>query len=316
MAQVISFGDVVVDFFPDTWQATLQNATCFCKSIGGSGANFAIAVSRLGLSSGIITKVGKDDFGKFIINEFQREGVDTTCVNGTDARTGIVFVTVTSSGEKILLYYKHPGADTLLSPDDIKPRYIAQAKVLHLFGSGMRSEPCRKAALKAIEYARDADVLISYDPNIKPNLFSTDKISEHQYRVIENVDIVMPASPEAHFITGCEKPEDAAKKLLSLGPKVCAIKLGVRGCLVMTENKKIEVPSFKVKVVSTAGAGDGFDAGIIMGIINKWNLKKSALYANAVGAYVVANAKPKAYPTKTELKAFLKKHRQTGINPY
>ncbi len=285
---VISLGEALIDFISLKSGASLEEAPGFEKCPGGAPANFAVACSRLEVPTGFIGKVGDDAFGRFLAETLRRNGVDVSQVKYSEFRTALAFVSIAKNGERHFMFYRRPCADVMLEGDDIDPDYVANAKVLHFGTVSMSESPSREATLKAVEYARKAGVLVSFDPNIRFHLWpkSREEIKEEVISVTRSCDIFLPSEDEAEFLTG-KGVDGALEEFLSWGPNTVCIKLGERGCIAGNEEAVVRAPGIRAKAVDTTGAGDGFDAGFIFGILHEYDLETTALYGNVVGSLVV-----------------------------
>src|SRR5262245_65759877 len=155
MVDVLSFGEVIVDFFPEVRGTLLRDVERFGRHVGGAPANVAVGLARLGVRAGLMTLVGADEFGAFLVAALEAEGVDTAGV-GTHrtARTGITFVAVGPRGERSFLFYRHPSADQLVAEHDVDGALVAKARVLHYGSSTLPRAPARARTRKAPARAR------------------------------------------------------------------------------------------------------------------------------------------------------------------
>ncbi len=209
------FGEVIVDFLPETPGLPLHEVDRFVRHRGGAPAHVAVGLARLGAKVGIITLVGADDFGLFLRAALEREGVDTTGV-GTHrtARTGVTFVSIGARGERSFLFYRHPSADQLVAPHDVDPVLCARARLFHYGSSTLAREPARAATRAALAAARAAGAVISCDPNLRPHLWSDP--TEAAALLCENLaatDIVKISDDELapigrHVVSGRRRPRD------------------------------------------------------------------------------------------------------------
>jgi len=154
------------------------------------------------------------------------------------------------------------------------------------------NEQCQKACYRAVEIVKSTGGKISFDPNLRPKLLSVEKIRHICQPVLSSCELILPSEDEAKMLTDTKDTLTACKELLRCGPEIVILKRGARGSVVVTPDGKIEIPSFKVKEVDPTGAGDCFDAGILVGMLRGWNLKRTAKFANAVGALTVTKKGP------------------------
>src|SRR5688572_27669545 len=209
---VLCFGEVIVDFFPEERGIPLRDAERFTRHLGGAPSNVAVGLARLGVHAGLMTLVGADEFGAFLVSGLEAEGVDVAGI-GTHrtARTGITFVAVGSRGERSFLFYRHPSADQLIAPHDVDPGLIARARVFHYGSSTLSREPARAATLAALAAARDAGCVISCDPNLRPHLWSDPGEAGPLLReTLSMTDVVKISDDEIAAIVGTTDVEAAA----------------------------------------------------------------------------------------------------------
>jgi len=308
---VVSVGDANVDliapisFFPKKGGEILIDR--LEMRAGGSAANLSVAVSRLGLMSGFVGRIGNDSIGRFLTGEFKEEKVNISQLQVDEKiGTGFTFILVTGEGERTMFGFR--GANVYLSPDEIDVNYIQNADALHISGYSLLRDPQRKAALKALEEAKKAGILVSFDAGVLPAIKATDLMRS----TLRSVDLLFLNELEAASLTGIKNPEKAAKRALKLGPNVVAMKLGKGGCLILSKEEEIHSPAFNVKVVDTTGAGDAFDAGFLAGIIEGWDLKRAARFANGVGALSTMKVGARsALPNRREVERFLRRFGNT-----
>lgn len=308
--EVVSLGEPMLEFNA-VEGGLLRSVETYQRGWGGDTSNFAVAVSRLDRSVGYITRVGDDEFGRCFIDMWKRENVDASkVIIEKGGFTAIYFISLLDGGEHDFTYYRHDSAASHLSPEDLDLDYIQRAKFFHSSGiSQAISESCRESVFKAAEVARNAGGKFSYDPNIRLKLWSKNLARSVINYTIEMADIVLPSLEDAKTLTEEENPDSAAKKILRRGPEVVALKLGGEGCIVYTEEEKVKVPGFSVKVIDTTGAGDAFDGAFIVGMLEGWPIKKVAEFANAVGAITTTGkGAVDPIPTREEVFHFLKRH--------
>jgi fructokinase len=320
MADVICMGELLAEFVAQKENVSLEDAPGFVKAPGGAPANVAVALRRLGASSAFIGKVGNDPFGRFLRRSLEADGVDTRfLMTDPQARTTAVYVTVWDDGHKDLCFYRNPGADMLLRPDEIDAGMFAEARAFHFGSIGFIDEPCASAQRKALELARRGGLMISYDPNYRPTLWP----SESQARkVIQDsfnyCHLAKVSQEEWEVASGHSDLEAGIRALLGQGVELLVISRGEGGSLAVTPDYRIELPAFPVEVVETTGAGDGFMAAMITRLlperekagslrrVEAGTVRAALNFANAVGALTCTRmgAIP-ALPTLKEVNAFL-----------
>jgi len=313
MFDVIALGDTNVDLIARVCSYPVRGGNAFITSFekfaGGSAANFAVATSRLELKTGFISKVGNDEYGQIVIEEFKKENVDTShLLIDEKAHTGWVLVIVDEEGERTFFAYREKCADTQLREEDIDPDYIRTTKLLYVSGVSLASEPSQQAALKAMKIAKNENVKVAFDPNLRLEKWEIpDSFKKPFIKAISLSDLVLIGKEEIMALSGEKTLESSVKNVLNLGPEIVAVKLGSEGSKIFSgSGQEVHCPAFKVKTVDTTGAGDAYNAGFIYGYLKKWDLMKVGTFANAVGAIKVTRKGARSSPTLREVLDFLK----------
>jgi fructokinase len=317
MPELVTFGELLIDFVPTVTGVSLTDAPAFVKAAGGATANVAVGAARLGVSAGFMGKVGDDAFGHFLTRELQQSGVNTRALRFTgDARTSLAFVSLRADGEREFIFYRQPGKDMLLdfAPDEVDTDGLRQAKVFHFGSISLVAEPSRSATQLAISTARSAGLLVSYDPNLRMSVWPSVEDARaglmHGWR---EAHIVKASEEDAAFLTGGTDLDAAVEGLWHDDLRLLVVTLGRQGCRYFTPQFRGEVAGFDVTAIDTTGAGDGFMAGLLSGLIkqpdaldDEAKLRDIARYANAVGALTTTQrgAIP-ALPTTAQVEAFL-----------
>jgi len=256
---------------------------------GGSAVNVSIDGARLGLKTAIVAKIGFDSFGRIVVDELLREGVDITGLRvSSKGQTGFTIVVIDRNGD--ILMYGFKGVAEELEPSDVVDDIVANAKFVHI--ASLRID----TSIRAAEIAKKSNAKVSWDPG---RVLATKGVKELE-KLIKLVDIVALNNKEAAALTGL-KPEEykeAAKIIKELGPELVAVKLGPRGVYALGNDVNEEVPAVKVdRVVDTTGAGDAFAAGLIAGLVRGYTTRKALLYANAVAALKITKLGSHEAPT-------------------
>jgi len=307
---VVAVGDANIDLVAPTKSLPIKGEEVLVEKVemcpGGSAANLSVAVARLGVSAGFIGRVGNDFLGQFLIKQFEKENVDISQLQVDDkVGTALLFVIVTENGERTM--YTFRGANVYLSSEQVDMDYVRNADILHVSGYTLISDPQRNTALQILDTAKKAGVFISFDVGVLAPV----KAASCVHSILPLIDLLFLNELEATSLMGIKPPESAAESILSLGPEIVALKLGERGCLVLTKRKRFHSPAFKVEVMDTTGAGDAFDAGFLLGIKEGWTHEKTARFANAVGALSVTRVGAwSALPTRQEVEEFIRKKKQ------
>lgn len=276
----------------------------------GASGIFIDAVSRLGINTCFIGSVGRDDFGKLILERLKKDGVDTSNIKEMDDyATGVAFVTYFRDGNRKFIYHLSNAATGQIYSEDINSKYISNFDYLHIVGSTISvNKHCRESIEKALKIIDKFKVRVTFDPNLRPELLR-DQSFRSLFNLIKSKSyIVFPTEQELEVLTGEKDLIKASHILLDLGPEIIAIKQGKKGSTVFTKNDNFHSPAFKVREVDPTGAGDCYCSGFIAAIIKGMDLKNAARYANAVGALAVTKRGPmEGAPTTEEVNSFISK---------
>ncbi|WP_010677925.1 sugar kinase [Bacillus timonensis] len=313
---VVTIGETMVMFTPQS-SPLMRYAESFIKRYGGAESNVAIGLARLGHKVGWISKVGNDEFGKGMISFIRGEGVDVSQVKtDSHAPTGLYFKEVKSGHNVTVQYYRNGSAASHLTPRDLDPDYIKQAKFLHITGiTPALSDSCYQTVKRAISIAKENGVQVIFDPNVRKKLWSEEKAREVLVELTTLADIVLPGLEEGTFMFGETDYVKIGKRFLETGPKLVIMKDGKKGAYVFKEDCYELIPGFEVdEVIDPVGAGDGFAAGFISGLLSGFTVEKSVEIGNAVGAHVVQIPGDfEGLPSQWELKQFLNSGATTDV---
>jgi len=323
MIEAICMGEMVVDMFCSEIGIPLEKATSFTAIPGGGVANVSIGLKKLKVKSGFIGEVGQDHFGTFLARTLTEHRVDTRGLKFTNkARTTLVFVSNTRDGERNFVFFRHPGADMMLAPEDIDESLILEASIFHFGSISMSSEPSLSATIRCLEYSHKHHLLISFDPNLRPQVWTDLKQAKERIKKgIRQSDLVRMNTKELEFVSGTSDIRKGSNEVLSCGPKMVIITDGEHGSFISTGKLFRFVKAFKVRVVDTTGCGDGFTAAILSKAIYWkkkgeyiWDLNIDEIddilvFANAAGALTATKKGViPSLPTYTELQQFLRRY--------
>ena len=290
MPDVITMGEVLVELNAVT-RGPLRHVALFEKHAGGAEGNVAIGVSRLGQSSGIIARVGNDEFGQFLLGTLRAENVNTShvAVDG-DSPTGLFFVErgYPIPDKSASVYYRHDSAGSKLSEADVDTKYIATAKIFHITGiTPALSKTAREASRVAVMAAKERKVAVSLDTNIRLKLWSEEDARRTLLPLCEMADIVFTSCPDAKIIVGEDEPEAIVKRLHRTGVGTVVVKLGEKGAFASSNHETATVPMIRTTVEDPTGAGDSFAAAFLATRLKGWKLKDCLRAASATAALVV-----------------------------
>lgn len=316
MPTFVCLGEALVDFVADVPDVTLVECPGFRKAAGGAVANVAVGLARLGEDAAFLGKVGEDPFGHFLEQTFAGAGVDTRFMRfDREARTGLAFVSLKADGERDFVFFRNPSADMRLEPAEIPDAALDGCRFYHFGSISLIQDPSRAATLAALERARNQGARISFDPNLRPPLWpDLDSARREILAALPLADVAKVSEEEAEFLYGPALLEEQAARLLEAGPQLIALTRGRQGCVLATRDVSVTAPGFAVEAVDATGAGDGFAAALLAGLLHapapadltEEELSRLARFANAVGALTcMQKGAIPALPTRAAVERFL-----------
>ena len=320
MVDVICLGEVLVDMFSTGVGKPLEKAPGFLPVPGGAPANVAIGLAKLGVDSALISKIGDDPFGRLLRSVILQNRVDISQLKvDRESRTTLAFISTREDGERDFCFYRNPGADMMLSAEEISEGFIKTARVFHYGSISMISDPSYSATLKALEYAKKYGLVISYDPNVRLSLWDSE--NQVKQRIIEglhNSDLVKLNNDELEFITGISDIKQGSDILLKYGPEMVVVTQGDKGSFFNNGRTCSFIESYKVHTIDTTGCGDSFTSAILAKFLQKIKQGKDPFdldceemedilrFANAAGALTATKKGViPSLPTQEDLCIFL-----------
>ncbi|OOY14386.1 5-dehydro-2-deoxygluconokinase, partial [Thioclava sp. DLFJ4-1] len=325
---VITIGRAGVDLYGAQIGGRLEDMGSFEKYIGGSPTNIACGTARLGLRSGLITRVGDEHMGRFIREQLLREGVDVTGVKTDPERlTALVILGIRDEEQFPLIFYRENCADMALSEEDIDEALIAQTRSVLATGTHLSHPRTRAAVLKALELARKHGAKTALDIDYRPNLWGVAGHGEGESRFVESAevtsklqevlhhfDLIVGTEEEFHIAGGSTDTITALRAVRKVSNATLVCKRGAAGAVAFEGDIPDSLddgqtgPGFPIEVFNVLGAGDGFFSGLMKGWLDGESWPKALEYANACGAFAVSrHGCTPAYPSLTELEFFLKR---------
>ena len=264
MYDVVAMGELLIDFTCVSKDG--EGYPTMAAHPGGAPANFLAALAKFGTSAALLGKVGNDAFGKLLIGTLDQAGIGTSgIIMADDVFTTLAFVTLDETGNREFSFSRKPGADTCLSYDELNMELIDGAKVFHFGTLSLTDEPARTTTYKAVEYAKSAGKLITYDPNLRKPLWKD--LEEAKKQLIwgmTKADVVKISDEEVEFLWGLGVEEGADYILKNFGVKLVFVTCGADGCYFKNAVASGKVPSLSgIKVVDTTGAGDIFGGSAV-----------------------------------------------------
>ena len=326
---VITIGRSSVDLYGAQVGGRLEDMASFSKAVGGCPANIAVGTARLGLRSGLVTRVGDEHMGRFIREQLTREGVDTAGVHTDPERlTSLVLLGIRDEKRFPLIFYRDNCADSALDTSDIDESYIASAGAVVVTGTHFARSNAAAAQELAMRYARAHGRKLVLDVDYRPNLWglaghgageerfiASDAVSAHLAPVLADCDVIVGTEEELMIAGGVEEPLAAIRAIRALAPGALIVcKRGPMGCVAFDAaipdaiDAGIKGPGFPVEVYNVLGAGDAFMSGFLRGYLRGEPIETALAYANACGAFAVSRLLCSAeYPTWDELQHFLRR---------
>lgn len=316
---LIPLGRIAVDLNPTDYYCPLNESTTFKRYLGGSPANIAVGLARLGKKVGFFARVSNDQFGTFVTDFFEKEGIDTShiarCKNGE--KIGLTFTEIKSETESSIVMYRNEAADLKLEACDIDENYIKQTKALLISGTALCESPSREAALKAVMLAKRNNVPIIFDIDYRAyNWKNSDEISVYYSIVAKDADIILGSREEydltEKLIEQGRTDEQTAKYWHSQNAKIVVIKHGKEGSTAYTnDGESYSIKPFPVKLLKSFGGGDGYASAFLYGLFEGYDIMDALEFGSASAAMLVAShACSQDMPSADAIKDFIKKEKE------
>ena len=310
---IIPVGRIAIDFNPTDMNRPLSESEHFNKYLGGSPANIAVGMARLGRKVGFLGRISDDAFGDFVQGYFEKEGIDVShvfrCQHGESL--GLTFTEILSPTQSSILMYREGVADLMLHPDDVDEEYIASSRSLLISGTSLCTSPTREAALKALALAKKRGVTVLFDADYRAYTWKNkDEISVYTSLVAEKSDIILGSREEFDLmerLLGLDGTDRAsAAHWLSCGARLLVIKHGKEGSMAYTSGDCWQVKPFPVAAMKGFGGGDGYASACLHGLMTGHILQESLEMGSASAAMLVAShACSRDMPTVEALSRFI-----------
>ena len=311
---LILLGRVAVDLNPVDYYCPLNESTTFKRYLGGSPANIAVGLARLGKKCGFFARVSDDQLGTFVTDYFDKEGIDTShikrCQNGE--KIGLTFTEIKSETESSIVMYRNEAADLKLDVADIDEEYINKAKAILISGTALAESPSREAALKAVALAKKNGVPVIFDIDYRAyNWKNSDEIAIYYSSVAREADIILGSREEydltEKFIKVGMTDKESAAYWHSQNAKIVIIKHGKEGSTAYTNDcESYSIKPFPVKLLKSFGGGDGYASAFLYGIFEGWEIIDALEFGSASAAMLVAShACSQDMPTVDAVKKFI-----------
>ena len=305
---ILAMGRSSIDLYANEVGAPFVEIKSFAAYVGGSPTNIAVGTRRLGLRSALLTAVGPDPVGDFVLHFLRQEGVETAYIPVKDGRrTSAVILGIEPPDKFPLVFYRDNCADIALTIDDARAAPIAQSRVFALSGTALSREPSRSAAFFAVEQAKAAGNKVVLDIDFRADQWHDPRAFGLTTRaLLPRVDVAIGTEEEINAamlrdpgqirishsqMSAPEISGDLAanvRALLALGPEALIVKRGAKGASVyLRSGETLDVPGFPVEIYNVLGAGDAFASGFLYGYVKGWDWYKACRMGNACGAIVV-----------------------------
>ena len=316
---LILLGRVAVDLNPVDYYCPLNESTTFKRYLGGSPANIAVGLARLGKKCGFFARVSDDQLGTFVTDYFKNEGIDTShikrCENGE--KIGLTFTEIKSETESSIVMYRNEAADLKLSVEDIDEEYIKKGRALLISGTALAESPSREAALKAVTLAKRNGVPVIFDIDYRAyNWKNSDEIAIYYSAVAGEADIILGSREEYDLTEKLIKPgmndTQTAAFWHSKNAKIVIIKHGKDGSTAYTnDGESYSIKPFPVKLLKSFGGGDGYASAFLYGLFEDWDIIDCLEFGSASAAMLVAShACSQDMPSAEAVKEFIKKEKE------
>jgi len=305
MPEVLCYGEPLIGFYPVVHTSTDN----FSLQIGGDTSNVALAISKLGHSAGYVAKIGKDVFGDRIAGAWKEAGVNTDNVLYDPTRsTGVYFALFNDAGKHRFVYKRADAPAAFYTSTEAEKVPLKGTKIFHTSGISQGISRCAmEASFSFMRKCKERGIKVSYDVNYRPSLWDIDHFRAIAWHTIrEYADYVTLNNDEADALGLKGDEEGITRNLIDQGPEIVALKLGEEGGVLSTRTESIKNKCYKIPVADTVGAGDGFTAAVLVGVLESLPIKKTLNLANAVAAMICRYAGSTAgQPHREEVESFL-----------
>lgn len=303
---VVAIGRLGVDLYPLQTGVDLEDVESFGKFLGGTAGNVAVAAALHDRRVALVSHTGDDAFGRYLIRELERLGVDPRYVTPVaDLPTPITFCEIHPPDDFPITFYRYPKApDMQVRADELDLQAIRDAEILWITVSGLSEEPSRAAHHAAVR-AKEGSGTIVLDLDYRADFWDgEDEARARIGEVLPSVDVVVGNQTECRVAVGESEPEAAAEALMSLGPRMAVVKRGPDGVYARHGEETVAEPAIEVDIMNGLGAGDAFGGALCHGLLSAWDLQQIIRFANVAGAIVASRLEcSTAMPTTQEVEA-------------
>lgn len=312
---VIAMGELLVDFTMSGTSSQGNNVFEACP--GGAPCNVLALLNKMGKKTAFFGKVGKDQFGTMLRSTVEEAGIDVShLLTDDEVNTTLAFVHTFPDGDREFSFYRNPGADMMLTEDEVDEEFLAQARLFHFGTLSMTHDGVRAATKKALQTAKEKGLLVSFDPNLRPPLWSSLELAKEQMEYgFQNCDILKISDNEIQFVSGKEDYDEGIRYLQeTYHIPLILLTMGKDGSRAYYKDLRVERAGFSCKTIETTGAGDTFCGSSLNYLLDHdfENLTETELgemltFANAAAAIVTTRKGAiKAMPEREEVEALIR----------
>src|SRR5215217_1380047 len=301
--EVLSIGRGSIDLYANEIGVPFTEVKSFAAYVGGCPTNLAVATQRLGLRTALLTALGEDLVGDFVLSFLDKEGIDTQFAKRKSGRRTSAFLLAIQPPDQFsLVPYRDNCADLEITVNDVQSAPISDTHAVFLTGTGLSRQPSREATVFAAQQARANGTKVILDLDFRAELWPDEREFGYATRaILPLVNVVLGTSEEF------ETAHDDAESMLSLGLEAAVMKRGRKSTLIFSANERQEVPTFDVQVCNVLGAGDAFAGGFVYGYLNGWDFYRATRMGNACGAIIVTrHGCANFMPSEEEVFRFMK----------
>lgn len=310
--KIFTLGDALITFNPSE-TGPLRYVPAFTRKVGGAELNFAIGSARLGMDTKWVSRLGGDEFGRVIYNFARGEGIDMSDVSFVENYpTSLNFKEIREDGSGKTFYYRYQSPILTMAAEDITKEMFEGIDLVHLTGVFLAIDPKNLAIVKQVlKIAGEQGIRVSFDPNIRLKLWTLDQAKAAYKEILPSVDILLTGLDEIEMLNGTASDQALEDFAAHYGISQLVIKDGGNGSRVFQDGQWHSKAAFKVTVVDTVGAGDGFDAGYVYAVLHGYAPEDALEFANGVGALVTTvSGDNEGLPYLDEVLALVRKEKQ------
>lgn len=316
MSDISILGRIGYDLYAEEHGIPLNEVRKFSRYLGGSSANMAVALRRLGLDVGVIGCLGIDQLSRYLLNYLEKEGVETRYVRLKAGYLPSLCLTEVSPPDRFpQVFYRERAADTQVEVQDEDRQFITETKLFITNGTSLCASPSRESTYRAMEWAREAGVRVAFDVDYRAVSWTNPAEAALYARLaLPLIDIFIANPQEMCLFSETEDLNQAIDRIRGQGVPMVVAKLGSEGTRVVTSKDSLFLPSYPVKTLSTIGAGDAFASGFLYALVKGMPLPEALLYGNAAAAIVVSRLMcSDAMPTLCEVQNLISRHEEIQV---